>query len=372
LLFLSLPLRNLGRRPLRSVLTSLGVGMAVATLIALVGMSRGVENSWTQSLAQRGIHMVAIRKGTVDLMGSTVDQKLVDRIAQVEGVQAVAGELGDMVHLEAGVILVGGWALEGFLWETLRLQQGRYPRPGETHGVVVGRRLAERLGLKLGDTLAFLGTELKVLGISHQTGALVESVLIVPLPLLQKLLAKEGRVTLIQIRLAHPDDAPWVAELHKRLHQLFPDLMFFETKELAEANQVLRLLRSLNWGISFIALLMGLFFVLNTLLMSVTERARELGILGAVGWGRGRILVMVMLEGMFLAALGSALGVALGFFGLHWLSSLKNLQGIIDPVVSWRFLLEIFGAATLLGVLGSLYPAWRTTRLRTVEALKYE
>ncbi len=372
MLFLSLPLRNLGRRLVRSGLTALGVTVAVATLIALVGISHGVERSWSQSMADRGIHMICVRKSAVDIMTSTIDQQTVEKIGKMPEIKAAAGELIDLVKLEPGIVGVGGWPLNSFLWQTLRLRQGRLPGPNDPQGAVMGQKLADRLKLRQGDTFTFLGSKLKILGISQQSSVLNESILVVPLPLMQKKMGKKGKVTLINLRLSHPENAGEVARVQARLQELYPDLTFLETKEASDNNHLIRLLRKMNWSISIVALLMGLFFILNTMLMSVTERTREVGILCALGWSKGRILALVMLEGLLLAALGSALGLGVGLAGLQWLASLKQLQGFIDPVVSSRFLLEVFLAATILGVCGSFYPAWRTTRLRAVEALKYE
>ena len=75
---------------------------------------------------------------------------------------------------------------------------------------------------------------------------------------------------------------------------------------------------------------------------------------------------------MLLAALGSAAGLMIGIAGLQRLASLKHLQGFIDPAVSPRFMIEVALAATTLGILGSLYPSWRTSRLRAADALKQE
>lgn len=172
--------------------------------------------------------------------------------------------------------------------------------------------------------------------------------------------------------MAHPENAAELAVIQARLAEHFPGLNFFRNKDLIDANEMVVLLRKLNWSVSLIAMLMGLFFVLNTLLMSVNERTREIGILSALGWSSGRIMAMVMLEGLFLTALGSAAGILSGFVGLRWLASLHYLQGFIDPVVSVRFVGQVFLAATLLGVAGSLYPTWRTSRLRAIEALKQE
>jgi len=370
--FLSISFRNLWRRPVRSCLTALGVAMAVATLIALVGTSRGIERAWSQSMSGRGIHMLGFRKNSVEILSSTIDQRVVDQISKVDGVKAVCGELADLVTIGAGVIGVAGWPADSFLWNTLQIKKGRLPGPNDPNSALLGQRLAERLNLRVGDTIPMLEVKIEVIGIFQQASALNESTMILPLPLLQKLLSKEGKVTVINLRLFHPDDINKAAAIRERLNELFPGLSFLETKEVTEANQMITLFKKINWSISVIALLMGLFFILNTLLMAVNERVKEIGILIALGWRKMRVMALVMFEGMLLAAMGSAAGVLIGLVGLRRLASLKHLQGFIDPAFSTFFLLEVVLAATMLGILGTLYPAWRTSRLRAVDALKQE
>jgi putative ABC transport system permease protein len=370
--FLTISFRNLWRRPVRSCLTAMGVAVAVATLIALVGTSQGVERAWSESMAGRGIHMLGFRKNTVEILSSTISQEVVDHIRRIPGIKEATGELGDLMKIEAGVIGISGWPADGFLWETVEIQKGRRPGTNDPNGALLGQRLAERLGLRVGDSIPLLDNEVQVMGIFRQASALSESVMIVPLPLMQKLLGKEGKITVINLRLSHPGDTREAAAVQGRLNELFPGLTFLETKEVTEANQMIGLLKRVNWSISLIALLMGVFFILNTLLMSVNERIREIGILAALGWRKARIMAMIMFEGMLLTALGSTAGLLVGLVGLHQLASLKFLQGFIDPAVSFRFMLEVVLAATVLGVLGSLYPAWRSSRLRAADALKQE
>ncbi|MBM3861962.1 MAG: ABC transporter permease, partial [Verrucomicrobia bacterium] len=87
--FWTLAIHNLRRRPLRSLLTVLGIAMAVACLVVLVGLSRGLEQAWLTNLHARGTHLLAIQKGTVDLLAASLDAGLGERIGRVEGVQAV-------------------------------------------------------------------------------------------------------------------------------------------------------------------------------------------------------------------------------------------------------------------------------------------
>jgi putative ABC transport system permease protein len=350
----------------------MGVAVAVATLIALVGASQGVERAWSESLSDRGIHMLGFRKNAVELLSSTVDQSVVQEIGRVDGVKVASGELIDLVKLEAGVTRLSGWPLGSFLWETLHLRKGRLPGTHDPNGVMLGQRLADRFGLGVGDTIPLLDTKIEVIGIFHQASILTESAMILPLPLMQKLMGKGNTVTVINLRVFHPEDPREVAAIQKRLNDLFPGLSFLENKDVIDANEMVNLLRKLNWSVSLIAMLMALFFVLNTLLMSVNERTREIGVLSALGWRKARIMAMVMFEGMLLTALGSAVGLLIGLVGLWRLASLKHLQGFIIPTISAHFMVEVFLASTMLGVAGSLYPAWRTSRLRAVEALKQE
>ena len=100
--FLSISFRNLWRRPIRSCLTAMGVAVAVATLIALVGTSQGVEHAWSKSMAGRGIHMLGFRKNTVEILSSTINQSVVEQIGRIAGIKAATGELADLVKLDAG------------------------------------------------------------------------------------------------------------------------------------------------------------------------------------------------------------------------------------------------------------------------------
>ncbi len=370
--FLGISFRNLQRRPVRSGLTAVGVAVAVAALIALVGTAQGVERAWSESMAVKGIHLLGFRKNTVEILSSTVDQSVIEKIGRIAGVRATTGELADLVKLETGVVGIAGWPADSFLWETLRIQQGRRPSADDALGALLGQRLAERLGIGVGDTIALSAAKVQVRGIFRQRSVLNESAMILLLPTMQQLLGKEGKVTVINLRLSRRPASCTPGGTLFPFAALFPGLSFLETKEVADANQMIGLLKKLNWSISLIALLMGVFFVLNTLLMSVNERVREIGILSALGWHKARIMAMVMFEGMLLTSIGSAAGLLIGLAGLYRLASLKQMQGFIDPAVSFRFMVEVILAATVLGLSGSFYPAWRTTRLRAVDALKQE
>jgi putative ABC transport system permease protein len=129
---------------------------------------------------------------------------------------------------------------------------------------------------------------------------------------------------------------------------------------------------SMIGGISVMAILVGGVGVLNTMLMAVFERTREIGVLRSLGWGRSAILGMILRESLLLGLLGGLAGIGIAF-GLIGLASKAPLVGDMFGA-NWSF--DIFaraiGIALALGLLGGLYPAFRATRLEPVEALRYE
>ena len=119
-----------------------------------------------------------------------------------------------------------------------------------------------------------------------------------------------------------------------------------------------------------IALLMGVLMVLNTLLMAVLERTREIGILSAIGWSKERIMGALVIEGFLLSALGSALGIMLGIGGSRLLSAIPAIGRYIAVRPTPGLIVTTAIAAIVLGILGSFYPALLATRASPAEALE--
>jgi putative ABC transport system permease protein len=317
--------------------------------------------------------MLATRKGAVELLTASIKESIADELQQIEGIRSVAGELVDLVTLGPGqVVLITGWAPQSYLWNSLELLDGTLPDPDASGEVVVGQACSEALGIIPGKTIRIRGSDFIVSGIFRQRGVMGNGTIVLPLSTMQSVLERPGTVTEFNILVEHPDDREWVSDLRTRLNETFPYLLFMETSEITNNNDVLRLFRAMAWGTSFLALVIALVVVLNTLLMTVTERTREIGILSAVGWSSSRILTMIILEGIILAVIGSIVGSILGTCGLRYLAHLPYVRGFLHPVVTVRLLLEVFCATLMLGVLGSLYPAYRAVHINPVDALMYE
>jgi putative ABC transport system permease protein len=106
--------------------------------------------------------------------------------------------------------------------------------------------------------------------------------------------------------------------------------------------------------------------------MAITERVREIALLSAIGWTPARVIGMIVLEGLLLAAGGVVLGVPAGFLGLRWMMAHAQMGAFLQPEITAGLILQASAAALLVGALGGLYPAWRAMRMRPMELLRGE
>jgi putative ABC transport system permease protein len=115
---------------------------------------------------------------------------------------------------------------------------------------------------------------------------------------------------------------------------------------------------------------MGILNVLNTLLMTVQERTREIGIVSAIGWSNLRIMGSIVLEGLMMCALGSVLGVAMGYSAAFLFPLIPTIGDYISFKPTLVLIVPVLLATLVLCTLGSLYPAWRATRMTPAQALQ--
>jgi len=140
----------------------------------------------------------------------------------------------------------------------------------------------------------------------------------------------------------------------------------------AANNGLVSLAHSVAWGTSSIALLIGILGIANTMAMSVFERTREIGILRALGWKGGHVILLILTEATALGLVGGLLGIAAGWGGLRLLAALPQTASVASATISPLHLLESLLVAIASGVLAGAYPAWRGAHLSPVEALRYE
>jgi putative ABC transport system permease protein len=371
---LRIALANLTARKPRTFLTLLGVAVAVASFIALFTLARGPEDNWRNSLRELQIQVVGYQRGVVHIISSRLALSMIEQIRKVPGVKSVTPQINRFVPAgkeEEQVVLVGMPA-GAPLWKAVPLRTGRAPRAGEVWVAVMGPSVAAGLHKKVGDTLTLLWRKFTVIGITAQTNPLNATGILAPLAALQELSHSKVSVTSFALQLDHPEDDAAVKRTLATLNALHPSVAFVRTANITRSSQVLKLLQAITWAVSAIALIMGILVVANTLVMSITERTREIGVLCAIGWSAGRITALILIEAGLVTLIGGVLGVAGGIGLAYLMSALPVLSGLVEPVLSVELLVLVMAVIAVIGALGGLYPAWLATRVDPARVLQYE
>jgi putative ABC transport system permease protein len=265
-------------------------------------------------------------------------------------------------------VLTAGWAQGSFFWQNVPLEEGRLPNRDERKVALVGIDLARAMQKHAGDSIGLLGEQFKIVGITRFNSIINRNVVVVPLADLQELTFRPGVVTFLSVKLARPGNP---AEVERVTHAIeaIGGLTASKSENVMRNDTMLGLLRAVSRSMAWVALLMGVLMVLNTLLMAVLERTREIGILAAIGWSTERITGAIVIEGFILSAMGSVAGVAVGVAGSRLLSAIPAIGRFVTVSPTVPLVATTALAAMALGVLGSFYPAWLATRQSPAAAL---
>jgi len=229
--------------------------------------------------------------------------------------------------------------------------------------------MSETMNRKVGDTVILSGKRFKVVGIFETGVSWEEMGGIVTLRDAQDIVGKPRKVTMLAVNV---QDSEQSQELSTLINERFPTIQANLNADFLEQLPEMQFTNLLMTAITILSVFVGGLAVLNTMLMAVIERTREIGILRALGWKQVRILRMILSEAALLGILGGVLGVGIAFGMTGVLGKLPGIGQALDPAWSFEIFIRGFLVAILLGLVGGLLPALRATKLLPTEALRYE
>lgn len=370
-----LAFKNLLRRRGRTLLSVLGVSIGIGAIIAFNAIGQGFREGINTYLRESGAQMVVVNRLMKDPAFSRVkaeEQAFIRSLPEVEHLSranlALASPRGLKEATRMTMLVVFGrtWG-DRLMQKYARGLQGALPTADDQ--VLLGSIAASDLKKGIGDGLELFNRRFTVTGIFNsgvpweKVGAVMSNVVLEEI-----LQQKDGSVYMGFLYLrpgAEPD------RVRKAVDARFPHLEAMKTEEFTSFYDQLEYIDWFVWIISLVSVAVGGLGVLNTLLMSVSERTREIGTLRAVGWSQRRVLRLILGEGMLISAIGGLLGLAIGVAGAEILIRFAP-AGTLSTRYAVPLFLQAFAVAVGLGFAGALFPAWRASRLSPIEALKYE
>ncbi|WP_291428379.1 ABC transporter permease [Deinococcus sp.] len=372
--------RGLTRRRVRTLLTTLGITVAVASMVIFLSLGEGIRKVFVSQLGGIGpdvqVSLTPLSQGLA--LQPNLPQKTADDI------QALAPELGIQtvtpvimavrggLEVTQSVVLYGLPAAQGIaaVFPTTTAAQGRSLTPGdEGAGVAVaGAKAAQNLRLKVGSPLNLnRRNQVKVIGVLAPESGLVDNFIFIPLGTLQRSEGAAGRVSLVAVKLRNPRDARRVADVLSEKLDLEAGT---QSDFLSFIDRALIISDAVRFGISLIALIVGGLAVANTVMMGVFERTREFGTLRAIGARPSFVRSLVLTESLLLSLVGGVGGVLLGLAGIAGVNLYtQQLAGIDAAALTPRLVLLALAISLLLGLLSGLLPARNAGRMSIVGAL---
>ncbi len=369
--FIALILKNIIRQRTRTFLTVLGISLGITTVVALGVVTESLKASSSQILKLGGADFMVAQEGAADLSFSILPEDHVPAIASVEGVAGTEGVLFHIARVGSNpYFFLVGRQREGVAANPPQFSDGGLWTEGAMDQVVLGVNAAKDLGAGVGDRVTIEKREFAVSGI-YKTGRLYEDGGgYAPLPVVQQIAGKSGVVTAVFIHLAPGADP---AAVGRAIEDTVPGAAsIVGIGDYSKVDQGVQMLDAANLAISVLAVGIGAIGVMNTMVMSVFERTREIGILRAVGWSGRRILRMILSESLVLCFIAAAVGSALGVLATRAILLIDTVRTLLEPQYSVDIFVRALVVAVAVALAGAAYPAFRAVRLTPMEALRYE
>lgn len=418
---MKLAFRNIFRSKRRTLITFSAVSIGLALLIIMISLMNGIDKQSISNIINcQTSHIKIFKKGYFDKkdelpMDMTIKDP--DRIRSL--LKDIPGVVGTESRILFGAGVIKGTdelpclgvAIDPDIDPELfvikeSLIEGEWLNAGDAN-MLVGKKLAEDIGLSVGDLItvrvitstdkddySWNAIDLEIKGIFDTANPTVDSGrILIPLKQAEAGLSMKGEVTEIVVRLNSEDDAV-VAAARQRISEALKtqeqDLEVFTWKDLAGTFLAISKMKTKNSSmIIFIMLIIASMGIINTMLMAVMERTREIGMLSALGMKKGEIMKLFVLEGGFIGVFGSLLGCILGglvswyleVYGWNftgWGETMQEVTSAIYPVEEVFYADLTFGAlimtlifGILISIIASFYPARKAARLNPIDALRH-
>lgn len=373
MIFFKFAKRNLARHKFRSVLAVIGIVIGVLAITALGILGNSVRLAASEQLCMIGNELVVYPYG-----GGTISEDDFERIDKVADAIPVRSSVDKVIlNGESTLVMIYGMRSKD-IPKLMEKEDGQFLKHGSLN-CLVGSRLADNYELRVGERAAIESQKPRIVGILKERGIgfdiSPDNAIIISDKMFSSLYDSSSGYNSVIVTVDNIEDVEEVREeIEDRLNKKEEVVMVMELKMIVEGiKELFNTISVFLLGIGAISLLVAGVSILNVMMMSTVERTKEIGVMRAIGTSRSGILRMFLFESLILGAFGGVIGAILGF-GAGFLVDvliLKEASYLFAPSsIFYVFLGIAFGIGT--SVLSGLYPAWRASKLKPIEALRYE
>lgn len=386
--YVGLIIKNPFRNKTRTALAIVGIAVGIMVIVALGLVTSGLQSS-TQSTLTAGSAEITVSQAVSGnqpgFSSGSVNTSRVTDIKTISGVKDATGILSTTINLNgstssdqafgSGGLIITGIESNKLNFEGITSVNGTIFNDNANE-IIIGKSFAENQNKSVGDSITLFNQTFKITGVYETGNMMTDMGAFISLTKLQNVTTQNQTSdnTKISNILVKVTDNANVTTVSQAIKDAYPnELSTITAAEQAERmNSVLGVINDASWAISLLAIFIGGVGVINTMIMSVFERTREIGVLKAVGWKSKRILGMILGESIVLTLIAGVLGTIVGIIAVEVGIMALGAGTILKPVFSIDIFLRAFGIAILVGVLGGIYPAYRASKLAPTEALRYE
>jgi putative ABC transport system permease protein len=383
---------------IRSFLTALGIIIGVASVILLVAIGSGLQGFVTKQFQNLGSNILFVLPGKVNMKSGSSSPMTMSAKFTFDDVREIKA-LGSPIKESFGTILKSGTAkymertydvnVVGASYEYLRMRNIKVSSgllistqmvERAQRSAIIGPKVVEKLFREgedpLNKEIDISGQHLKVIGVAESMGGGMggatdfDSYVYIPTTTAQKIFGIKRPLTMA-VEVEKPEDISRATEMIKRYFKrrnlTEDDFTVLEPKEiLDQINTFLGAITAALSGIAAISLVVGGIGIANIMLVSVTERTREIGLRKALGATKRDIAIQFLVEALMLSLLGGGIGISIGW-GLSEL-----MRKFIETAVTLNSVILAFGISCAVGIISGLAPAVRAGNLNPIDALRYE
>lgn len=391
---LRMSLANIRGNKMRSFLTVLGIIIGVMAIIALITVMQSATGEVTAQFESLGTGKLTVQAMGTPLKSGLTESDL-DSVLSIDGVSGISPTLSQQLSVAAGGevledVLVEGYGYAWFRRETDAVSRGRPLLPADqeqrSRVCLIDSDLAAALFSgtdPIGQTVLVKGTRFRIVGVlkdpdvsdvmSQMQAGDESGTLIMPYTAYMRLFGIKG-VSSLEVYVDDTDRTDEVTDsLEAALEAAFnyrdDSYTVINMESLLDVmDTMMGLMTNLLVGIASIALLVGGIGIMNIMLVSVSERTREIGIRKAIGAARGNILTQFLIESLVVSLMGGLLGLAISVVAVKALAPVLQMTLTIPVNVAWMAI----GFSVFIGVVFGMYPANKASKLRPIQALHYE